>query len=70
MVYVVFVCGVMAGMCVAALVWAGMSSALVVAGFGVLLLLSAFLSSAVAAVIAGSGDPAGHPLKKAQTRES
>ena len=48
MVFAVFVFGVLAGIVTAALVWAGASSAVVLAGFGVLLLLCALLSSVVA----------------------
>lgn len=67
MIFVVFVFGVLAGIATAALIWLGLSSALVVAGFGVLLLLCAVLSSAVAGVLASSPDDQGgsDPVKTA-----
>ncbi len=56
MVFYVFAFGVLAGMATAALIWVGASSALVIAGLAVLLLLCGFLSSAVAAILASGGD--------------
>ena len=52
MVSYVFVVGVLAGMASAALFWVGASSAFVLTGFGILLLLCGFLSSALASVVA------------------
>ncbi len=52
MVFFVFVVGVLAGIAATALLWVGASSAFVIAGFGILLFLCAFLSSAVTAVVA------------------
>jgi hypothetical protein len=51
MVYIVFAFGVLAGMAAAALLWIGASTAVLVAGLGLLLLLCGLLSSAVAFVI-------------------
>lgn len=51
MVYFVFACGVLAGMAAAALLWIGASTAVLVAGLGLLLLLCGLLSSAVAFLI-------------------
>jgi uncharacterized membrane protein len=51
MVYLVFACGVLAGMAAAALLWIGASTAVLVAGLGLLLLLCGLLSSAVAFLI-------------------
>ena len=69
MVFFVFVFGVLAGMATAALIWVGASSALVLAGLGVLLFLCAFLSSAVAAILSsGPGPEAEEPSKTARVR--
>ncbi|MCU0854815.1 MAG: hypothetical protein MUF63_07915 [Rhodobacteraceae bacterium] len=52
MVFIVFVFGVLAGMAVAALFWIGASTAALVVALGLLLVLSAVLSSSVAFLIA------------------
>jgi hypothetical protein len=58
MVFIVFVFGVLAGMAVAALFWIGASTAALVVALGLLLVLSAVLSSSVAFLIAPDEDPA------------
>jgi hypothetical protein len=62
MVFFVFVFGVLAGMATAALIWVGASSALVLGGLGVLLLLCGFLSSAVAVVLSSGADTDGEDV--------
>jgi len=65
MVFFVFVFGVLAGIATAALVWVGWSSAAVLAGFGILLVMCAVLSSAVSATISSSEDEGREtPVKK------
>lgn len=65
-----FVIGVLGGMATAALIWLGLSSAMVVFGFGILLLLMASLSSAIGAIIAGDGgDPEGGEASLRKGRE-
>jgi hypothetical protein len=56
MVFVVFVFGVLAGMAIAALIWIGASTAALIVALGLLLVLSAILSSSVAFLIAPTDD--------------
>ena len=51
MVFIVFVFGVLAGMAIAALIWIGASTAAVIVALGLLLVLTAVLSSSVAFLI-------------------
>jgi hypothetical protein len=57
MVFFVFVFGVLAGMAIAALVWIGASTAVLIVGTGVLLLLCGLLSSTLALLVAAPDSP-------------
>jgi hypothetical protein len=72
MVYFVFVFGVLAGMAIAALIWIGASTAVLIVGTGVLLLLCGLLSSTLALLVAApdsrDDEPAVGPVRTGRAR--
>jgi hypothetical protein len=62
MVMLLFVCGVLAGMALAALVWIGASTAVLIVGLGLVLLLCGLLSSALAFLITAPDGSSDEPV--------
>jgi hypothetical protein len=62
MVVLLFVTGVLAGMALAALVWIGASTAALIVGVGLLLLLCSLLSSALAFLITAPDTSSDEPV--------
>lgn len=72
MVFFVFVFGVLAGMAIAALIWIGASTAALIVGTGLLLLLCGLLSSTLAFLVAApdgtEDDVASGPVRTGKAR--